>query len=227
MATYYEILEVSKDASPEEIKNKYHFLIQAWHPDKFSVPQHKELANEKTQRIIEAYQTLSNPDKRKLYDKSIVTSLGNKVTRNPSKYHSYKPTRSKPPEEKVKQSPEAYKQDLNEKGIYLLLGGFGGFLGFISGASYIDSNATTISRFCVSTFVTAFASMMIFITSLDHMKGSIEGNSRIFLISLVATWIVAAGIGAVAKNLIISPFLGIGTGLLIARFALSKVKKSF
>jgi molecular chaperone DnaJ len=68
MADYYEILGVSKNASPEEIKRAYRELVQKYHPDKYyGKPEYQEM-NEKFKKINEAYQVLSDPEKRRLYD---------------------------------------------------------------------------------------------------------------------------------------------------------------
>jgi len=62
---YYKILGVSKDASTEEIKKAYRKLAQKYHPDKN--PNNKE-AEERFKEIAEAYEVLSNEEKRKQYD---------------------------------------------------------------------------------------------------------------------------------------------------------------
>jgi len=61
---YYEILQVSPDASPEVIKAAYRALAKKYHPDQNSSPE----AVEKMKKINEAYQTLIDPQKRKKYD---------------------------------------------------------------------------------------------------------------------------------------------------------------
>ncbi len=62
---YYEVLGVSKDASVEDIKNAYRQLAKKYHPDfNKDDPQ----AEEKFKEINEAYQVLSDPEKRRKYD---------------------------------------------------------------------------------------------------------------------------------------------------------------
>ena len=62
---YYEILEVSKSASAEEIKKAYRKKAIQFHPDKN--PDNKE-AEEKFKEAAEAYEVLSNEDKKRRYD---------------------------------------------------------------------------------------------------------------------------------------------------------------
>ncbi len=64
---YYEILGVSKNATYEEIKDAYRKLVLKYHPDKVP-PEKKKEAEEKFKEISEAYEVLSDPQKRKLYD---------------------------------------------------------------------------------------------------------------------------------------------------------------
>ncbi len=61
---YYEILGVPRNATQEEIKRAYRRLARKYHPDINKSPE----AQEKFKEINEAYQVLSDPQKRKLYD---------------------------------------------------------------------------------------------------------------------------------------------------------------
>lgn len=63
---YYEILGVQKTASPDEIKSAYRKLARQYHPDVSTEP--KEVAEEKFKEISEAYEVLSDAEKRKMYD---------------------------------------------------------------------------------------------------------------------------------------------------------------
>ena len=62
---YYEVLGVAKTASADEIKSAYRKLAMKWHPDRN--PGNPE-AKDKFQEASEAYEVLSNPEKRQRYD---------------------------------------------------------------------------------------------------------------------------------------------------------------
>lgn len=70
--THYEHLELSHEARPSEIKAAYYSLSKKYHPDRMQQgPVSKKEALDKFLAIKEAYETLSNPEKRVLYDQSI------------------------------------------------------------------------------------------------------------------------------------------------------------
>jgi molecular chaperone DnaJ len=62
---YYEILEVSKTATKEEIKKAYRKVALKFHPDR---NQGDKAAEEKFKEAAEAYEVLSDPDKKQKYD---------------------------------------------------------------------------------------------------------------------------------------------------------------
>lgn len=64
---YYKILGLSRQANDQEVKKAYKKLSKKWHPDMVAA-EHKETAHRKFTEITEAYQTLKDPEKRKIYD---------------------------------------------------------------------------------------------------------------------------------------------------------------
>ena len=65
---YYEVLGVSRDATEEAIKKAYRKLALKWHPDQHQ-GDGKESAEAKFKQVSEAYEVLSDPEKRQKYDR--------------------------------------------------------------------------------------------------------------------------------------------------------------
>ncbi len=107
---YYEILELSKDAAGDQIKKAYRKLALKYHPDRN--PGNKE-AEEKFKMINEAYQVLSDEEKRAIYDKYGKAGLDNQG------FHHYS-----------EMNTEDIMSDLNSIFESVFGGGFGGFGGF-------------------------------------------------------------------------------------------------
>jgi curved DNA-binding protein len=63
---YYETLGVSKTATADELRSAYRKLARKYHPD---VAKDKKAGEEKFKEINEAYEVLSDPEKRKKYDR--------------------------------------------------------------------------------------------------------------------------------------------------------------
>jgi hypothetical protein len=67
VSNYYEILEVSAEATQDEIKKSFRHLALKYHPDK---NKNSEESKQKFMKIVEAYEVLSNDQARKTYDGS-------------------------------------------------------------------------------------------------------------------------------------------------------------
>lgn len=63
---YYKILQVDKNATDDDLKKAYRKLAMKWHPDKN--PNNKKEAEAKFKQISEAYEVLSDSQKRAVYD---------------------------------------------------------------------------------------------------------------------------------------------------------------
>lgn len=64
---YYEILQVPRSATEDDIRKGYRRQALRWHPDKN--PDNKEAAEERFKLVSEAYEVLSNKEKREIYNR--------------------------------------------------------------------------------------------------------------------------------------------------------------
>ncbi|HNZ28795.1 MAG TPA: DnaJ domain-containing protein [Candidatus Goldiibacteriota bacterium] len=70
---YYELLELYPAATQEEIDGAFRMMLYKYHPD--HNPDRPDWAHERTSEVVEAYNILSNPLKRKIYNFIIFASL--------------------------------------------------------------------------------------------------------------------------------------------------------
>ena len=87
MATkdYYRVLGLSRDASEADIRRAYRRLAIQWHPDKN--PENKDEAERKFKEVAEAYEVLSDRDKRALFDSGVDPNAPTADVRNDSGVH--------------------------------------------------------------------------------------------------------------------------------------------
>lgn len=78
MQNYYQILEISRYSSQDDIKKAYLKMIKKYHPDVYSGD--KVFAEKQTALITEAYTTLKNPELKAKYDHKIFGSESVKQT---------------------------------------------------------------------------------------------------------------------------------------------------
>ncbi|MBT2288968.1 J domain-containing protein [Paenibacillus albidus] len=72
--SYYEVLGVPKNASRQEIKKAYQKLAKQWHPDVNKAPE----AEHRFKEAAEAYEVLSNEDKKRSYDEELRYGAGSR-----------------------------------------------------------------------------------------------------------------------------------------------------
>lgn len=66
---HYRALDVAPQASVQEIHAAWRFMLVAFHPDRFRDPAQRRRAEEITKRANAAWQVLSDPDRRRRYDR--------------------------------------------------------------------------------------------------------------------------------------------------------------
>ncbi len=81
MSSYYDLLEIPKTATKEEITKAYRKMALKWHPDRN--PNNKEKAEEMFKKIGEAHEVLNDDNKRSIYDRFGEEGLKNGAGGNP------------------------------------------------------------------------------------------------------------------------------------------------
>lgn len=80
---FYTILGLNRDCTSNDIASAYRKMALLWHPDRNQRPE----AEGKFNKLAEAYETLSNPDKRTQYDLKLDKQKCAKVGGKPTVYH--------------------------------------------------------------------------------------------------------------------------------------------
>ena len=75
---YYQLLGIQADATAEQIKKAYRTLAKQYHPDVNNSPD----AADRFREITEAYDTLTDPDRRRRYDRLHGTRTGSRTSGN-------------------------------------------------------------------------------------------------------------------------------------------------
>jgi len=107
MTNYYDILEINQNASQKEIKTAWKRLAKKFHPDKAGNTKHM-------QDINEAYETLSDINKRKKYDDLCKPKINNSIF-NTSIFETIKNTK------KVNFNNLFIRDDITNKGNVIIL----------------------------------------------------------------------------------------------------------
>jgi curved DNA-binding protein CbpA len=72
---YYKILDLPRDCTKQQAKVSFRKLALVWHPDRFTNDEEREKANKMFQDINEAYDVLTDVEKRARYDRGYVLLL--------------------------------------------------------------------------------------------------------------------------------------------------------
>ena len=115
---YYQILEVSKNASEKEIRASYKKLIKQYHPDIYK--GNKSYAEKITMDLNNAYATLSDAEKRAEYDLSLLppSPQNNSYTNTQTSsynYNNYKQSYTQTYSEPIEEEKENWNQKFKKK----------------------------------------------------------------------------------------------------------------
>ncbi len=110
MKTHYEVLGVPMGATAEQIRKRYRELVRRYHPDVNPSPE----AKERFLQIQEAYQVLSDPERRRHYD-ALLRLGGRPTSPTPSTPPPNEPKpRSQPNRPRQTASPDALRPETRE-----------------------------------------------------------------------------------------------------------------
>ena len=86
-SSYYDVLQISPDASTRDIRRAYHRLAGLYHPDRHPADK-KTVMDNRLQVLNAAYEALKTPRKRKRYNDSLRKSGGNAWEQTISSMHA-------------------------------------------------------------------------------------------------------------------------------------------
>ncbi|MBX2843470.1 MAG: DnaJ domain-containing protein [Flammeovirgaceae bacterium] len=162
MIDYYKTLEVSNSASASEIRSAYKKLAMVYHPDKN--PGNVK-AEEKFKLINEAYQTLSDVDRKGHYDLQLAFGFDENINYHPPKYRNYSPP------EKVAKAP----RKLNNLYVYIILG----FAIFIFGGFHFFNFMEKTAAESFYEKAISFYEKNKFLEALENLQFSLEKNEEL------------------------------------------------
>ncbi|KAM3408939.1 hypothetical protein ACQJBY_001773 [Aegilops geniculata] len=124
----YALLHLSPESSDEEIRRAYRQFAQIYHPDKYQDAQMKDVATENFQRIRDAYEILSDENKRQIYDIYGMEGLNSGLELGPKL--------NKP--EEIKRRLEELRRRKEEEKLFVHARSTGSILANISVPQYLD-----------------------------------------------------------------------------------------
>lgn len=156
---YYDVLRIDKSASSQEIKDSYKKLIKRYHPDLY--PGNKTKAESITRDLNEAYDVLSDPEKRTMYDLSLQKDTVQEYKEPITYYTQYYTEKRVEPEEYEKPGfAEKLKESIH---------------------SFVDKKIDTLSKESKQkfTFIVILLALVILLISLkDFLDFQIAINSK-------------------------------------------------
>ena len=108
---YYQILGLQRDVSQEEIKKAYRRIAKQYHPD--SNPGNRE-AEKKFKEASEAYEVLSNEEKRENYDHKLIAEQKKSTGESFANFFGFRPSDSKTDEGKNRKTSNTNPLDTTE-----------------------------------------------------------------------------------------------------------------
>lgn len=111
---YYEILEVSQNASSEVIEKAYKTLAKKYHPDLQPDEASKKESENKMKEINEAYEILSNEEKRKIYNLELEEEKRAQIERAQSNANNISAEQERLRQESIRQQQLEYEIQMQE-----------------------------------------------------------------------------------------------------------------